>query len=250
MSKHFFPNNEPSTVSDFLRCSRRPVFVNDDENYQYSSLGTLLLCQYKDRYFGIIPKHVVEGFPIDSLCVPYFQGSSNFLDYIAHYTAHAGDSDDTDRFDIVVYELDDDSISPGCFMKDLPYSIQGTSFRWKPNDNGHLLVRGFPSQINSVDFESKTLKEQAVVLQANYVSPATMANCHKLSFHPFEGGQVELNSLDGLSGSPVIWVSPSNPKQHALAGILLRASYSSRTGHFVEVNWLMHLLDKCIAPDG
>ena len=70
-----------------------------------------------------------------------------------------------------------------------------------------------------------------------------MNHCYQVRFRDLS----PCSTLDGLSGAPVFWIGDDQPRSHRLAGMMLRATYASATGYFVDSNVIVSTLEKALA---
>jgi hypothetical protein len=108
--------------------------------------------------------------------------------------------------------------------------------------SGRFIMRGFPHDRSYVDYDEAVLREQAAIVEADFAGPSPMRFCHQMKFRDLS----HFTDLDGLSGSPVFWVSDAEPRAHCFAGVAIRATYSSGIGHFVHGSVVVAALEKAL----
>lgn len=238
-------------VIDMLNCSRRMIFENAVDGFEYTGRGTCFLCRYGDQDFAVTARHVVADYDADAIRVLFHQGSRHFVPHNAQITiradklnstANPGDND-PDWRDIVIFPLERALYSDKEFGDQPPYPVPFRKLIWRPDDDGHFIMRGFPHDLSAIDYDNSVMHEQAAQLEADLVGPAAMDHCYEVKFRDLS----LFSTLDGLSGTPVFWVGDDEPRSHRLAGMMLRATYSSATGFFLDANVIVNALDKALA---
>lgn len=238
-------------VIDMLNSSRRMMFENAVEGFEYTGRGTCFLCRYKDHDFAVTARHVIADYPADAMRILFHQSARDFVPHNAQITISAGDNrpnanpgeDDPDWRDIAVFPLERSLYDDGQFGDQPPYPILSRDPVWRPGLGGHFIMRGFPHDLSAVDYEEFVLREQAVQLEADLVGPAAMQHCYQVRFRDLS----PCSTLDGLSGTPVFWIGDDQPRSHRLVGMMLRATYASATGYFMDAKVIVNVLDKALA---
>lgn len=108
-----------------------------------------------------------------------------------------------------------------------------------------LWIIGYPGESNSIDFESRTIKSNRVVIRGIYRGYSVSEHCHVASIETSS----PLSDFDGLSGSPVFFMRHSREARQEvffplIVGVLLRGTAQSGLVHFVSarvVSSLIHL---------
>lgn len=228
-------------VIDMLNSSRRMIFENSMEGFEYSSRGSCFLCRFQNQDFVVTAKHVVGDFTPDQIRVLFHQGAREFVPYNAQITISPdGNDDDSDWRDIAIFPLERKMYTDDQFAGQLPYPIPSQRFVWKSGLRGHFIMRGFPHVLSEIDYENGVLREQAVQLEADLVGKATMKHCFQISFRDLS----PCSDLNGLSGTPIFWVSENAPYNHRLAGMIVRATHQSGIGYFVDGTVILSALNK------
>lgn len=240
-------------IKDMLNCSRRMFFENAVEGYEYSGRGTGFLCRYQGYDFVVTAGHVVKGFEADSIRVLYCETARDFVPHNAHVAirADADDrSEDDDWRDLAIFPLERSLYADEQFADQQPYPIPASDYIWRPGMVGHFITRGYLNQPSPVDYDAKVLRQQPVILEADYTGPSPMKLCHEMRFRDLSHCAVfddPENKLDGMSGAPVFWLGETEPRNHRFAGVAVRATYSSGIGHFVHGSVVLAALEKALA---
>jgi hypothetical protein len=225
-------------------------FENDVEGYEYSGRGTGFLCRYREHDFVVTAGHVVDGFNADALRVPNYETARDFLPHNARATIKTdGDEEDYDWRDLAIFPLDRSLYTDTVFKDQPPYTILAQDSNWQPGMAGQFIMRGYLNEASPVDYDAKVLHQQPAILEADYAGVATMKRCHKITFkdvsHCAAFGDPKL-ALDGMSGAAVFWIGHTEPRPHCFAEVLLRATYTSGTGYFVDGRVVIAALDKIL----
>ena len=169
-------------IIDMLNSSRRMMFENAVKGFEYSARGTGFLCRYSDHDFAITAHHVVRGFAADSIRILFHQGAREFVPHNAQVTIKIPDIEDPDWADLAVFPLERTLYEDRAFGAELPYVIPHPSAFWRPQMPGHFIMRGFPHDLNRIDYDLAVFQQQAVLVEADYVGPSSMAHCTEISF--------------------------------------------------------------------
>ena len=98
---------------DILKCSRPVLFVNADRDWPVSVGGTAFVVLFHGRHFVITAKHVsnLETFGPEQLRVQYRRDLRDFMPLRNGYLVSGVDSDDTDQYQVAVWDLDEGLIT-------------------------------------------------------------------------------------------------------------------------------------------
>ncbi len=227
------------------------MFENDVDGFEYSARGSCFLCRYMDFDFVVTAKHVTDGFKADSIRVLFYQSSKNFVPYNAKISIRSQDCDiatnsmdeDTDWQDITIFPLERSLYCDEDFADQKPYLIPSEKHIWHSGLDGQFVLRGFPHGPSGINYDARILYEQAVQLEADLVGTASMEHCYEIKFRDLS----PCSDLDGLRGTPVFWIGNDKPRNHRLAGIIIRATHASATGYFLHANVIVNVLDRAVA---
>lgn len=237
-------------VMDILNSSRRVMFENPVDGFEYTSRGTCFLCRYKDQDFAVTAGHVIAGYDAEAIRILFHNLARDFVPYSAQIKIKSdgcqstlnSESDDTDWQDIAIYPLDRSLYCDDQFDKQQPYLIPSPHRIWSPELGGRFIMRGYPHDMSYINYDESILHEQAVQLEADFAGVAVMQHCYEVKFRDLS----PCSTLDGLSGTPVFWIGEKAPREHRLAGMILRATYTSATGYFVDANVIVNALEKVL----
>jgi hypothetical protein len=240
-------------IKDMLNCSRRMFFENAVEGYEYSGRGTCFLCRYRGNDFAVTARHIIKDFDAGAIRVLYYETAREFVPHNAQVTIGTDEDDrseDDDWRDLAIFPLERSLYTDKQFADQPPYPIPSLEHVWRPGMAGRFITRGYLNKPSHIDYDAKVLRQQPVILEADYAGPSTMKLCHKMRFRDLShcaGFDEPKNSLDGLSGAPVFWVSETAPRDHRFAGVAVRATHSSGIGHFVDGSVVLAALEKVLA---
>ena len=167
------------------------------------------------------------------------------LPYNQQYMVTKGTTDDEDYKDIFMLRIDlkefDSSGDAPLVAQDLEQGIMPAE-SLKPDDE--LWIVGYPSESNFIDYDSYKINNTRSVIRAIYKDKSISDYCHELTIET----SINLESYDGLSGSPVFYMKHVNHNGETvdsplLVGMLLRGSASSRIAHFVSSSVISNIVN-------
>ncbi|RAS17043.1 hypothetical protein BX591_15016 [Paraburkholderia bryophila] len=160
------------------------------------------------------------------------------------YTVNRGGTDDEDYKDVFILRVDlnlfDASGDSPLVAQDIE---QGALSANLLKSGDELWVIGYPAESNSIDYEINKIVNTRSVLRAIYKGTSVSVHCHELLMET----SVDLESYDGLSGSPVYHMKEVIQGSQIisfplLVGMLLRGTASSRIAHFVNSDVLSNII--------
>jgi hypothetical protein len=247
-----------------LNCSRPIIYespdINDewDDDYPYWMKGTCFLLGAAGRIYIVTARHVLKNQVLygdnaelkNQVRIPYFDGSDTFLP-IERYISVQGEEEaykDIALFRVAMPNLKDELIKQGYvhIIDDVYTAVR------KPlpiRQNLELVVRGYPSQLNYIDYEKRTINPQALVLGGRLSGANMLQFVYRLSWHSDLLHLVETDSNvvgrfcpDGLSGSPVFCAGTS-----CLIGILIMGSRCM--AHFLDSRIIYRAIEMAIQQE-
>jgi hypothetical protein len=156
------------------------------------------------------------------------------------WTFKGGDPLDSDACDLTVYLAAPDRLTASqketVERVDLARFLRRSAYRGGES----LVVPGFPTTLQGVDYDAGTVVSQGQALAAAYEGTSDYRACHWLRF----AEESRLTAYDGYSGSPVLrWAPAPDQTLHVeVVGVLLRAS--SGRGLFVDSEVLVVFLSE------
>ena len=211
-----------------VTCARPVLFANESPEYPYSVGGTAFIVKFQGRTYLVTARHVhnLQNFEAGQFCIQYRPDSRDFLPLGAMYLVRGENKEDTDQYDIVVREIDDRAVREELYGEYPPYSLLQMDRYTIFSQRGAYLYRGYPSAMREVDFERKRVEQGAVTTRAEYVGRTPYEGVHELRLLDLD----PLESIDGLSGSPVFQVHNEAGTKYSIesfAGMLIRGSIES-----------------------
>lgn len=233
-------------LETLLSCSRKLLFENDLENFEYSARGTVFLCRFRNRLFAVTAGHVIEGFDASAARVMIHAKRRDFLAYDYVAMPWARHRDDPDYCDLAIFVINESTLDVADFRGCPPVALHDAQLKLRL-DQGRLIFRGFPTDETAINYEESRIRFTAVTIEGRWAGPAPIRRCHKISLSDVS----PCESLDGFSGSPVFWVGDhGSPPPYAFAGVLIRGTHGSKTAHFIDRAVLLHVLQRLVSGSG
>jgi hypothetical protein len=183
---------------DVLRCARPVLFENDDATFPYSIGGSAFVAKFRDRHYVITAKHVlnIHSFLPDQFRVQYRPDFNGFIPLAALHTFRVNDPEDTDQFEVAVWKVDESGLREELFGDYSPYNLLSIDTLTIFSPASKYIYRGFPTVLRDWNWDKKSMRQDAVLAQAQYIGRASWAYVHKLQLMSLD----PLSSVDGLSG--------------------------------------------------
>ena len=170
--------------------------------------------------------------PFDLNCSGFFPLSNavTFEDYEA----------DSDCTDIVLFEIDEESIPEGAYHPQTVYDLDGEP-DFKVTGDMLLALHGFPDADNSVNEVDQTLEIQRLSLCGRFGDESKATGCREICLLHAGG----IDSHSGLSGCPVFIASTEfqQARESKLIGVNLRGSAEELKKHYVDICAVKALID-------
>lgn len=211
------------------------IFQNDDAEWRFSARGTCFLVTHETRIFAVTARHVVAHYRPSQYRIPNRLGSANILPIRQPFTAELHREDFED---FVVVPIDSAEIAANDFDVARACVMDESAIQWSAIQR--VVVFGFPSDINSVDYCQGLISIQPCGMVGRLTGRSIGEGMREIEF----GAVGDLSSYDGLSGSPVFQVAESGSIGRLL-GIVLRGSQNtsaSRRCHFLDVRVVAPLI--------
>lgn len=225
-------------MSAFEDACRPVIFEQNHQEFCYWGKGSSFLIANADNYYWVTASHVLKnmGGSVDSVRIFPSDNSRISLPFNEKYTVKADSSNGDDYKDILILRIDlhefDSSGDTPLIAQDLEQGVLGAEHL---QEDDELWVIGYPSESNFIDYDSRAIKNTRSVVRAVYKGRGYSDHCHKLIINT----SLKLESLDGLSGSPVFHMKSKKLNGQLadyplLVGMLLRGTASSGIAHFVS----------------
>jgi hypothetical protein len=217
------------------------IFENDDIQWRFSERGTGFLVTHENRVFVVTARHVVSEHRPSQYRIPNCLGSHNMLPIHQPFAPefYCGRNFETVDFeDFIVAPIDSAGIAGDDFDPADAGVIDESAIQWSAIQR--VGVYGFPSDVQSVDYEQGLISIQPCGMTGNLTGQSLSEGLREIQFGP-DG---DLGSYDGFSGAPVFQLSDSGSIGRLL-GIILRGSQDtsvSRRCHFLDIRVLPPLI--------
>ena len=226
---------------NFPRCIRPMIFENDDAEWRFSARGTGFLVTHEKRIYAATAKHVVSSYCPSQYRIPNRLGSHNMLPIRQPFTPefYCGENYEAVDFeDFVIAPIDSTEIAGDDFDPADASIMDESAIQWSAIQR--VGVYGFPSDIQTVDYEQGLILVQPCGMIGNLTGQSLSEGLREIQF----GAGGDLNTYDGFSGSPVFQISDSG-NMGRLLGIVLRGSQdtsASRRCHFLDIRVVPSLI--------
>jgi hypothetical protein len=225
-------------MNAFEGASRPVIFESGHDDFAYWGKGSSFLISNSSNYYWVTASHVLNNMGGCANTLRIFPSDNQ------QYTVNRGETDDEDYKDVFMLRVD---LSLFDASGDSPLVAQdierGTMSADLLRSGDELWIIGYPAESNFIDYEINKIENTRSVLRAIYNGTSVSVHCHELLVKT----SVNLESYDGLSGSPVYYMKEviqggeiiSFP---LLVGMLLRGTASSRIAHFVNSDVLSNII--------
>lgn len=243
-------------AADIMRCAKPLRFFTQDQNFPFQQRGTGFLVLFRRRHFCITAQHSLDTSPLasnpppDSICVwlDHQTPDSPPLPFSMSWMVKSYDGMDWHFSDVGVYEIEsslipESELRRGDFLDVEERSSRGVIFE----SESKFLLRGYPSEFNSPDYETRTLQINPFELEGTYGgADASSQHCYRILF----GSLTNIKDLDGFSGSPVFERQGSS---YRFVGMIVRGGFDPNTktfsGRFIHGGVILEVLRRIINGD-
>lgn len=212
-------------------------FENDDEKYPYSFRASSIRVDYKDKRYIVTARHVTKdgGWDINKLFVPIQFGNRMCTKLVNEYSLREIEILDKkydlpDETDLVAYELG--NMPPEVL---LPRGIAEDQIIDRDlNPSNELLILGYPSLLNSIDYEKQLIKQYLKAYKGSFIASINPV----LSRISVSNGEDE--KLDGVSGGVVF----SNRK---FCGMMTKSDEQMKSGlsQYIDARLIIRFIEQC-----
>lgn len=223
-------------LDDLFRCARPILYeIEYSEETWYICSGTCFVILFMDCLYVITAKHCVSGNDLNTIAILKKMGSREFLPFNhVFYFKYQNES-----IDVAILEVDMNI----CKKEDVDYQDFLYQDKYILKSQFPVLAfRGFPTDFR--DYEYGKITHKALLGNAKIDGESRFVdNCKKVRFLGLES--VPLESIDGLSGSPMYGYNSINGKFcYYFEGMLIRGNRESQIGHIIKGDVLSDLLLK------
>lgn len=223
----------------------RPLFKEAlamGEHHCYWLAGSCFLASLRERLFILTAGHVAKGGEVDDLRVQVTPSAREFLPLTSGSSAIALDRFDPDYGDLSAFEVDVTLLSPQQIgaMSVLRIGDNDREGVGSAPPGTKLTVKGYPWELNNIDYETDSIQIQALLASGNLKGNAPMQGCYTLELDNHSIAE----NLQLMSGSAIMTM-PDGAAIHAtpcLAGMAIRGG--SGQIHFVDSSRICLFLEK------
>lgn len=241
LKKHWISVNKiiKSACLD-LQCVRPLLWKNETPDHPYSIFGTCFIIKYKNTFYGLTAKHVVNLRTIkdmkilrdidcyETLCI---EDASTIKDTL---------EEELSCTDLVICKLKYDSMLER--SKHYHHLIQNKFYE---NQKGSCLyICGVPTDLSEYNPENKTASVQHIAIFGTDLGQTSECGVsNQIGLRTLKcSSTAKLPSFDGLSGSPVFAYYP-NSVPPTLAGMVILGSTTSCLITFLDVKIIIRALE-------
>lgn len=223
-----------TTPIEVTACALPLLAEGDDELYPYWFGGTCFLCRHTGALYAVTANHCLRNKTKDEVRIQRNPRSPTFITLTGLATQrqeslHPGDPEQDDWAVFEASEPEeshDDPLVPVLCLDEVPDAAL------PPTGAHRFIVRGYPNEICGIDYEDLEIKWKAFHGTATCCGrPSWSQFCFTVKLDDVSG----IESIDGLSGSPVFLVDTKTvPYSYSFAGMALRGSKESALLHVLE----------------
>jgi hypothetical protein len=211
-------SNEDMTIDKVLGCAAPLVFSDPKGDNPFFG-GTCFRVKYRGRYYALTARHCIDNARVNLATTRVECAAPEHL-YLPLRVWHRFDAleqGDTDRGDIVVFEVDRDSMYdheiaqlPALDIVQLPAPSSDLKPGWR------LLVEGYPFRLAEMDYDQRRWARPSEKLEARFEGPGVALGTSRLSL-------VRVTEILISMGSVALQYSRSRKSTLRPSGSVLRA---------------------------
>jgi hypothetical protein len=216
---------------NFARPLLRESLATDESNC-YWLAGSCFLAGLRERLFIVTARHVASNVDADELRVLAMPPDCEFLPIRSGCSAIPFDQFDPDYADLSAFEVDTPLLSPQALeaMSILRLGEHDRQGMDSAPLGSRLIVRGYPWDLNNIDYETGRIQLQALQATGSLAGCAPMQGCHTLNLDDPSA----VDNLQLMSGSVIMAI----PDDHQINPVPRLAGMAVRGGngqiHFVD----------------
>jgi len=219
------------------------MFKNDVDEYPYSMGGTCFVVGYKSRAFVVTARHCLrDRNPRESL-IPLTVGGRDFIPLNQYGTYVQKDLNDPAYADLAVFETPLDKYPENKSFKLDRFLLDLQIGRSVQPDKGIIMLKGYPYEIKGIDYDRCNISVGPFVSDADYLEPAS-EYCFWVGF-PTES--IPIQSINGMSGSPVFQFLPSDYLIRNLIGIVIEGTVKSARVKVIDSRVIITKIESMIS---
>ena len=219
-------------LKEHERPSRPVLFFTEGSDFPYWGKGSSFFITNGSCRFWVTAQHVIDnqGASVQDLMITPSDETAIPIPFNEQIEINQG-SEYEDYRDICIIRVDFDKFWETKESDLYAWNIDRDFYDCSRLSNGEeLYLLGFPSESRYVDYDVKTIHFTSNVLRGIYQGPATENNCYTLQLET----SIELDDLDGLSGSVVFRYPYTLDEPVQAVGMLIRGSASSAILEFID----------------
>jgi hypothetical protein len=229
-----------------LDCVRPVLFQNDSRDFPVSFGGSAFLVRYQQqRTFVITARHVLreDEFALSQFRIQRRPDRNGNLLLGKRYRIRGSDTEDTDQYDIAVWDVI--PVSDSVYGDYAPYNLWPMEGNTVFSPASEYLYRGYPRQLRIADYETHRYDQGSISGSAKYLGRTNLECVRSLELNDLG----PIANLDGVSGSPVFQVTQDGDAYAvpSFAGVIIRGSAQTRVANFVEGRRVLDMLGQIVA---
>lgn len=232
-------------MNAFEQVCRPVIFESDAPECVYWRKGSSFLVSNSHNCYWVTATHVLKnmGANIESVRIHPSDNSRMSLPFNEKYLVKP-EAYEEDFHDIAVVRVDlsrfDKSGDAPLISQDIERGFLGAE-HLKISDE--IRIVGYPSESNHIDYETRLIQNNRVIIRAIYDGESFSDHCHRIRIE----SSIKLVDMDGLSGSPVFHmqrriIDNKTVDFPMLVGMLLRGTASSGIAHFVSSSVIVRII--------
>lgn len=228
----------------FEQACRPVMFESNIEGFEYWGKGSSILLANSKHFYWVTAKHVVEDFGANAFDLRIFPSDKSriSLPYNEKYTIKSEELDDEDYKDLYILKINIEEFEKS---GDAPLIAQdlelGVLDPVSLTPREELYIIGYPGERTIIDHDESKITQTRVALRGLFDGASISDHCYKALIE----SDVELESYDGLSGSPVFVYRERKIGNQIvvfplLVGLILRGTSESRIVHFLSIHVILN----------
>jgi hypothetical protein len=229
--------HEPDNVEDVLHRYCKHVFANtNDAEFPHAFPGSASAIRIAGRHFLFCCGHQIKDWKFDQIAFRPYNSNVTATGSSLAVPLVTEDNADTDYIDARIFEYE---------VSKYKYSNLAHEFFpldqsriWPDNSqNLPLLVYGYPTELQNVDYDAPKIAAHAVEVMASYEGGTSSPHLHRIRMD-----RKRRFNADGMSGGPVFYIGrEKNNFFVGWAGMIMRGSSTSDLLHFLSAHFLIEM---------
>ncbi len=232
-------------VEYLLGVAKPLVFVSAKTSEPWFG-GTCFRVRHKGHLFVVTARHCIDGRVDIGKDQIHCGGLENeYLPLVSWHLICTRTSDDTDGGDMAFFEIGSDLMTKEELNRVVALDTDRHCWSHSLLPKQSLVVEGYPSTLQEMDYSSRRLLRRSQKLRAVYLGQSEFKGVARINFPDISSN----SDLDGFSGGPVWAIQQLEPDcyQVGFVGMMIRASY------FITAEWVIAALtdaaSACVQKD-